>query len=164
RRGGPEPEIRPRRVYVSCDGIMYCTNQSEPAPQDPKRRRLVWQQMKVGWVYWQDDSERWHKQMVWGRESPQEFGASLFRLACRCGYRQAEEKIFAADGADWCWEIRAGYFGDATGIVDWYHVSEHLWNVAHALHADPEEAANWVAEATQRLWEQGGQGIVAWLT
>lgn len=163
RRGWPDPQVTPRRVYVSCDGIMYCTNQSEPDPKDAKRRRLIWQQMKVGCVYWQDDSDRWHKQMIWGRESPQEFGASLFHLACRCGYRQAAEKIFAADGADWCWEIRARYFGDATGILDWYHASQHLWAAAHALHASADEAANWVASATQRLLEQGGAGLVAWL-
>ena len=164
KRGWPEPQITPRRVYVSCDGIMYCTNRSEPDPKDPKRRRLIWQQMKVGCVYWQDDSGCWHKQMIWGRESPGEFGACLFRLACRCGYRQAMEKIFAADGADWCWEIRARYFGDSTGILDWYHASEHVWAAAHALHPDPEAAANWAAEATRRLREQGGQGLVAWLT
>lgn len=163
KRGWPEPEVTPRRVYVSCDGIMYCTNQSEPDPQDPKRRRLVWQQMKVGCVYWQEASDRWHKQMIWGRESPEEFGACLFRLACRCGYRQATEKLFAADGADWCWEIRSRYFGDATGILDWYHVSEHLWATAHALHPDSESARKWASQATQHLREQGGQGLVIWL-
>jgi hypothetical protein len=164
QRSWPEPDVTPRRIYVSCDGIMYCTNQREPDPHDPERRRLIWQQMKVGCVYWQDESDRWHKQMVWGRESPEEFGASLFRLACRCGYRQAAEKIFAADGADWCWEIRDRYFGDATGILDWYHVSEHLWAVAHALHPDAESAANWIAEATRLLRHQGGSGLVNWLT
>jgi hypothetical protein len=163
KRSWPEPEVTPRRIYVSCDGIMYCTNESEPDPNDPKRRRLLWQQMKVGCVYWQTESGDWRKQMIWGRESPEEFGACLFRLACRCGYRQATEKIFAADGADWCWEIRARYFGDATGILDWYHVSEHVWATAHALDADSESAGNWVAEAAGHLREHGGEGLIAWL-
>jgi hypothetical protein len=162
-RGWPEPMALPSRVYVSCDGIMYCTNQGEPDPQDPQRRRLIWQQMKVGCVYWEDESGHWHKQMTWGRESPEEFGAALFRLACGCGYRQASERIFAADGADWCWEIRARYFGDATGILDWYHVSEHIWATGHALHADAGAAHNWVDEALKRLREQGGRSVISWL-
>lgn len=98
KRTWPEAEVRPQRIYVSCDGIMYCTNQSEPDPQHPGENRLIWQQMRVGCVYWQDEGDHWHKQVLWGREGPEEFGASLYRLACRCGYRQAQEKIFAADG------------------------------------------------------------------
>jgi hypothetical protein len=163
KRSWPEAEVTPRRVYVSCDGIMYCTNQSEPDLQDPQKRRLIWQQMKVGCVYWETDSG-WHKQMIWGRESPEEFGACLYRLACRCGYRQATEKIFAADGADWCWEIQARYFGDSTGILDWYHASEHLWAAAHALQPDPKAAAVWAAEGMGCLWNEGGERLVAWLT
>jgi hypothetical protein len=163
RREWPEPVVTPRCVYVSCDGIMYCTNQREPDPEHPGGHRLIWQQMKVGCVYWQDAQERWHKQMIWGRESPEEFGAALFRLACQCGYRQAEERIFAADGADWCWDIHARYFSQATGILDWYHASEHVWNAAHALHADDPTAKAWAEEALGRLRCHGGDGLVEWL-
>ncbi|MEZ6055517.1 MAG: hypothetical protein R3C01_02315 [Planctomycetaceae bacterium] len=85
----------------------YCTNQSEPDLQHPDQQRLLWKQMRVGCVYWQDDDEHWHKRVVWGQDEDfQTFGASLYRLACRCGYRQAQEKIYAADGGDWCWSIR----------------------------------------------------------
>jgi hypothetical protein len=163
KRSWPEPEITPPRVYVSCDGIMYCTNLREPDPQHPDRRRLIWQQMKVGCVYWQDTRERWHKQMIWGRECPEEFGAALFRLACRCGYRQATEKIFAADGGEWCWDIHARYFSDATGILDWFHASEHVWEAARALQPDATATRVWANEALERLRFQGGAGLTAWL-
>jgi len=163
RRDWPTPEVTPGRVYVSCDGIMYCTNKREPDPQDPKQRRLIWQQMKVGCVYWESPDGHWHKQVIWGRESPEEFGASLFRLACRCGYRQAREKIFAADGGDWCWDIHARYFPDATGILDWFHASEHVWDAAHALHADGKAAREWADDALERMRYQGGKGLVEWL-
>lgn len=165
RRTWPAPEVTPERVYVSCDGIMYCTNLCEPDPQHPEHDRLIWQQMRVGCVYWQDAQECWHKQVLWGRESAAEFSTSLYLLACRCGYRQAREKIFAADGADWCWEIRAGHFGDAVGIVDWYHVSEHVWAAAHALHPTEQDAASrWAGDALQILRTQGGTGLVDWLS
>jgi hypothetical protein len=163
QRVWPEAEVTPQRIYVSCDGIMYCTNQVEPDPQNPGTNRLIWQQMRVGCVYWQDSREQWHKQVLWGRESPQDFGVALYRLACRCGYRQAQEKIFAADGGDWCWDIHQRYFSDATGILDWFHVSEHLWATAHVLHPETNAAKSWVEEASGVLRYRGGSGLVDWL-
>lgn len=163
RRVWPEPEVRPRRLYVSCDGIMYCTNIREPDPQHPGQKRLVWQQMKVGCVYWQDAQQRWHKQMVWGREGVEEFGASLYRLACRCGVREADEVIFIADGGDWCWTIQQRYFPSASGIVDWYHVTEHVWACGKALQPDAAQTKVWVDQALDRLHDHGGWGLVQWL-
>jgi hypothetical protein len=163
QRVWPESEVCPRRVYVSCDGIMYCTNISEPDPQHPGQRRLLWQQMKVGCVYWQDEHQRWRKQMVWGREGVEEFGASLYRLACRCGVRQAEDVIFIADGGDWCWTIQQRYFPTATGIVDWYHVSEHVWTCGKVLQTAPEGVKAWADEALTHLHDSGGWGLVQWL-
>lgn len=162
-RTWPEPVVRPRRIYVSCDGVMYCTNQREPDPQHPGEQRMVWQQMRVGCVSWQGDDERWHKQMLWGREGVAEFGASLFRLACQCGYREADEKLFASDGGDWCWTIHERYFSQATGILDWYHASEHVWTAAHALFAVDATATSWADQALATLRETGGAGLFDWL-
>ncbi len=157
----PRVNSPPRRIYISCDGIMYCTNLTEPRPDDPGRKRLIWQQMKVGCVYWQDDREDWHKQIVWGRESPEEFGAALWRLACQCGYREAAEKIFAADGGSWCWDIFARYFSDAQGVLDWYHASEHVWTAARLV--APECPAEWAHSALNQLANGGGAALLAWL-
>jgi hypothetical protein len=161
QRTWPTAEVRPHRVYVSCDGIMYCTNLREPDPQHPGQERLIWQQMRVGCVYWQDEREVWHKEVVWGRESAEEFGASLFRVACRCGYREAAERLFVADGGDWCWQIQRQYFADAVGIVDWYHVSEHVWACAKVL--APDDPAAWARSALEQLHERGGWGLRQWL-
>jgi hypothetical protein len=163
KRKWPEPEVQPQRIYVSCDGIMYCTNQTEPDPHHPGQQRLIWQQMRVGCVYWQDEQEHWHKQILWGRESPEQFGASLYRLACRCGYRQAQEKIFAADGGDWCWSIHARYFAEAVGILDWYHASEHVWTCAKALHSENAAAHAWADQALALMRDEGGWGLLRWL-
>jgi hypothetical protein len=64
------PKLRPKQVYVSCDGIMYCTNQRAACPNDPERNRMIWRQMRVGCVYWQDEKEYWHKQVVCGAGRP----------------------------------------------------------------------------------------------
>lgn len=151
----------PRKVWVSVDGIMYCTNQREPDPDHPGRKRLRWQQMKVGCVAWEDADGNWHKQLVWGRESPAEFGAAVWRLACRCGYVEANEKLFAADGGAWCWDIQARYFRDAAGILDWYHVSEHVWAAAKIV--SPQQSEDWSHEALTQLHDGGGAALREWL-
>lgn len=158
-----EPQVKPRRIYISCDGIMYCTNQSEPVAGNPGQKRLLWQQMKVGCVSWQDDADCWHKQMLWGRESPEEFGAALFDLACRCGYWQAAEKIFAADGGAWCWDIRDLYFSAAQGILDWFHASEHVWAAARIVGTDEASIRSWAEQALEQMRMAGGDGLAAWL-
>jgi hypothetical protein len=166
-RPWPQPQVTPERIYVSCDGVMYCTNQREPDPKRPGERRMLWQQMRVGCVYWQDENDqktgRWHKQMIWGREDAAAFGASLFRLACQCGYRQARQKLFTCDGGDWCWTIHMLYFSEATGILDWYHASEHVWKAAHSLFAEPNAATSWADQALALMRDQGGSGLMAWL-
>ncbi len=163
RRKPPQITISnpPERIYVSVDGIMYCTNETEADPEHSGQKRLIWQQMKVGCVYWEDARERWHKQMVWGRESPEEFGISLWRLAMECGYGQANQKLFAADGGAWCWDIHARYFSDATGILDWYHASEHVWAAAKVV--DPDSSDAWANEALTSMHEGGGAVVAAWL-
>jgi len=162
-RSWPEPRVRPERIYVSCDGVMYCTNQREPDPQHPGQMRMVWQQMRVGCVSWQDAQEKWHKQMIWGRETVEEFGAALFRLACQCGYREAREKVFTCDGGDWCWTIHMLYFSQATGILDWYHASQHVWQAAHELFAEQDPATAWADQALALMRDEGGSGLFAWL-
>lgn len=157
----PQPVITPKRIYVSCDGIMYGTNETEPDLLHLGQRKQVWRQMRVGTVYWQDAKDRWHKQMIWGQEADyQSFGRSLSELAVRHGYLQADEKLFAADGGPWCWAIKDQYFADAEGILDWYHASEHVWECAKELHADPQKMKEWAQAALSHLWEKGGTGLL----
>jgi hypothetical protein len=163
RRESPQVSVShpPKCIYVGVDGIMYCTNETEADAEHPGQKRLKWQQMKVGCVYWQDDREDWHKQMIWGRESPEEFGVSLWRLARQCGYDQAEERVFAADGGLWCWDIHARYFSDATGILDWYHASEHVWETAKVV--DPDSSRAWANDALTVMHNGGGAALAEWI-
>ncbi len=117
--------------------------------------------MKVGAVSWQDERGHWQKKMTWGRESPAEFAAALYRLACRCGDDQAEEKIFAADGADWCWEEQATFFSAATGVLDGYHASEHVWDAAKTI--APQDPKSWAGPALDQMHDGGGDALLRWL-
>jgi hypothetical protein len=45
------------------------------------------------------------------------------------------------DGAAWIGNLAADHFGERTAVVDFYHASAHLWDVARALHGTAAAAA-----------------------
>ena len=154
------PVNPPDRLYISCDGIMFCTNQREPDPEHSGQQRLIWREMKVGCVYWQQRDGRWCKRMIYGVEDRQAFGRKLWYLACACGYRQARQRVFAADGGPWCWGIARRHFQQATWILDWYHASEQVWATAHGLYpGDRPKAVGWAHRCLTLMRNGGG----AWL-
>jgi len=45
----------------------------------------------------------------------------------------------------WIWNIVADRFATATGVLDFYHASQHLWDLAHTLHPENDAGARaWV--------------------
>lgn len=58
------------------------------------------------------------------------------------------------DGAHWIWHIAETHFPRATQIVDWYHVSEYVWNAASAIWGEASgERATWARAQLDLLWE-----------
>ena len=151
----------PSRLYVSCDGITYRTRYREADPNHPSQKRVVYQEMKVGTVFWQDGKGKWHKQIVTGRGDPQRFGLDLWRLAVYCGMLDAAEVIFISDGGGWCSSVAELYFKDATRILDWYHLSEHVWAAGRELYPQDDKAAGgWVDRCLENLRDRSGIGLM----
>jgi len=65
----------------------------------------------------------------------------LFAEAQRHGLAQAAKVLVVADEAAWIWNLTGDRFPQALQRLDYYHASEHLWAVAHALHPEEERAA-----------------------
>lgn len=154
-----EPWARPKRLYVSCDGAMYPTRYRQ---EEHGRKRLVYQEMKCGTVFWQEGST-WHKRVMSSRDDPDRFGLSLWELAVRCGLLQADEVIFISDGGAWCDTVARNHFHDAVRILDWYHLSEHIWAAARVLHGDEVAARRWVGRCQTLLAEWSGIGLLRYL-
>lgn len=154
----------PRRLYISCDGITYRTCCREDDPEHPGQKRVIYQEMKCGAVFWQDEKDHWHKQVVSGRDDPQRFGLCLWQLAVRCGFLTCPEVIFISDGGTWCSTVAELYFKDATRILDWYHLSEYIWKAGRGLHPGNEKLAKrWVEDCLDHLHDSGGAGLLAHL-
>jgi hypothetical protein len=142
------PEAVPERLYVALDGCKTpLTDQ--------------WRETRIGAVY---DTRGRDEEGVdrAGRTTyvgvvyrPYEaFGRRLYVEALRRGSRPAKEVVVLGDGAPWIWELAQMHFPQATHIVDWYHVSEHRWQVGEAVYGPGSSKARaWVERQEARLRE-----------
>lgn len=151
---------RPKRLYISCDGVMYPTRYRQV---EGDRKRIVYQEMKCGTVFWQEGNNTWHKRVLSSRDEPERFGLCLWELAVRCGMLQADEVVFISDGGGWCDTVAKSHFHDAIRILDWYHLSEHIWEAARALYPDEAGAKACASRCHGILRESSGIGLLRYL-
>jgi len=69
------------------------------------------------------------------------FREQLYAEALQRGLLQAQHVLVLGDGAVWIWNLAEDRFKDALHRADLYHVTEHLWSIAHDLHGPGTEAA-----------------------
>ena len=79
------------------------------------------------------------------RQGLEAFEKQLYTEALQRGLSQAESVLVLADGAIWIWNLAENRFKEAAQRVDFYHVSGHLWAVAHDLYGQgTSQAREWV--------------------
>ena len=85
----------------------------------------------------------------------------LWAQAMRHGLGRANEVLIVAEGAVWIWNLAGDRFPGARQRVDFYHVSQHLWAVAHTLHAQDDTAARaWVEPLLAKLKADKGCEVI----
>jgi hypothetical protein len=135
---GPVVRRKPRRLYVSVDGIFAPWR--EPWQQDGAAGALVCRfgECKTAVVYEARPAARGDTGVRW-REyvatfGPVEtFGPLVATLAHGCGHHFAREVVFLADGAPYNWTLAAAHFPGAIQIVDFMHAVQHLAAVGQAV-------------------------------
>ena len=55
------------------------------------------------------------------------------------------------------------HFHDAIRILDWYHLSEHIWEATRALYGDDNAAKRWASQCHGLLLESSGIGLLRYL-
>jgi len=89
---------------------------------------------------------------VMTRQGVEALREQLFAETQRHGLAQAEKVLVVADGAAWIWNLTGDRFAQAHQRLDYYHASQHLWAVAHALHPQEEtQARAWVQPLLRKL-------------
>jgi hypothetical protein len=138
-------------------------------PAGADRERVAWQECKSAVIYRlrqavKTNSDRGlllEKQVVAYHGDPLEFGLRVQAQARRCGLGQVPQVFVVADGGVWIWNIVADRFATASGVLDFYHASQHLWAVAHTLHPGNDPAAKaWVEPLLHQLRHGGEAGVL----
>ncbi len=77
----------------------------------------------------------------------------LWESALR-GVRGAKGVVVVGDGAVWIWQRIAPLLGKRIEILDWYHLSEKVWETAEGVYGTRTEAAArvWAEGVLERLW------------
>jgi len=157
-------------LVIMMDGWMVRQRGTDWAlkPADAVGARVAWQECKSAVIYRlqqavKTKSDRGllvEKHVVAYQGDPLEFGRRVQAEARRRGLGQVSRVFVVADGGVWIWNIVADRFAGATGVLDFYHASQHLWAVAHTLHPEDETAARtWVEPLLHQL-RQGGEAKV----
>lgn len=148
----------PGTLLVEADGVMV-------------RYRDGWHEVKVGLVGGVVDGDLVSPSYIAAREEADHFGPRLLTEAARRGaltvvgwegplggrnLARLRPLHVVGDGAPWIWNLAAEHFGDRTEVVDFYHASQHLWEVARVLHgADTPDASTWAHARVHELYKHG---------
>ena len=156
----------PGTLVVETDGVMV-------------RYRSGWHEVKLGLVGGQVDGKLQNLSYVAARQPAEAFGPRLLAEAARRGaleivgwdgpltgapLAQLRSVVVLGDGAHWIWELAADHFGERIEIVDFYHATQHVWTLAHALFGEGTFfAARWADFAILTLAEEGAGALLALL-
>ena len=150
RGPGPTVERKPRRLYVSVDGIFAPLR--DPWKKDGSAGALAcrWGECKTAVVYEARAGESGDQGVQWREYAAtfaavDRFGPLVAALAHRCGHHWAQEVVFLADGQAYNWSLAAAHFPTALQIVDFMHAVQHLYAVAHTLFGEgTSPVAPWI--------------------
>ncbi|MEA2075266.1 MAG: transposase [Euryarchaeota archaeon] len=66
-----------------------------------------------------------------------------------------------ADGARWIWKVAKELYPKAVEVLDYYHLSEHLYKLAEVQYGhDSERAQEWIEATLTRLFSGEAYGVI----
>lgn len=171
RENRPEDEPAAFTLVILMDGWMIrerdqwgLSETLRAQGQAPQR----WHEVKAARLFRLDARAQTHSgrtmlldsRYVATRGGPDELSELVHTEALRFGLLRAKRVLVIADGGVWIWNIVADRFSHAQGTLDFYHASDHLWTVAHALFGEGgEQARLWVKPLLHQL-RHGQEGRV----
>jgi len=156
-----EPQRAPTKLAVlMLDGWQVRQRGPGWGKQKTQQPRVEWHEWKTGVFYRHEQSGVTaggrgvlaEKVVIGWQGDPLEFGRRLHWEALRGGLGRARNTLVAGDGAPWIWNVAQDRWRAATQVLDFYHASQHLWELGRALHGEEAAAtARWVEPRRHQL-------------
>jgi hypothetical protein len=143
-------------VYAEMDGSMILTDDD-------------WREVKVGRLFRENDCRKSTSQNRNGSIQQSQYSAYLggyHEFMSRLGpvimpYRHIGERlVFISDGALWIKNWITENYPEATQILDFYHVKEHLAKFAELAQPDSVKRRKWLDDQADRLLNGGLREVV----
>ena len=134
------------KLYVEADASMVLT------------RQQGWKEVKVGRVFKSTDCLHppgkqgmiTHSQYLAQMGSHKSFSEKM-EVLIEDYTTNEQQMIFITDGAPWLRNWIEDAFPQATAILDFYHLLEHLYEFAEAFFADAQQGKQWVEQQKELL-------------
>lgn len=145
----PPSELEPHRkasklAVLSLDGWMARFRGPGWGKRKTQKSRVDWHEIKTGVCYTVEQLARNEngrgvladKSIVSWQGRPEELGRRLNWEAGRRGLARAHDILVLSDGANWIWNLKEDRWKGAYELLDFYHVSQHLWHLGDALYGE----------------------------
>lgn len=153
------PERKPSELGVLLvDGWQVRHRGPGWGAKKTQQNRVEWHEMKMG-VYYQIEQaavkengrgELAEKVVVSTLADAVELGERLHWEAMRAGLGRARNLEMLGDGASWIWNLKENRWNRAVEVLDFYHGSEHVWEMGRTLQGE-EQAKEWVEPLLHQL-------------
>jgi hypothetical protein len=134
-------------MYAGVDGTMVHS------------REGGWRELKIGSFYNDDKTAQAYYASFSGS---QVFAQEWQDYAEWAGALDAEPVRATGDGAGWVWSVHESVFPHASiRFLDFWHVTEHLWDYARSAYGEGTSACKrWAEDMCHRLKHQGPQSVL----
>lgn len=164
RLKGPLMEREPQRAPSPLGVLMldgWLVRQRGPGwgKRKTKKERVEWHELKTGVFYRHEQATQSEggrgllagKVVVSWQGEGVELGRRLHGEALGGGLGRAQAILTVGDGAAWIWKVVQDRWAKATQLLDFYHASQHLWELGRALTGTEDQAAEWVVPHRHQL-------------
>ena len=157
-----EGRFRRPVLMIGIDGA-HAPTRPEPSPRKGKRGKGEWKEVKGFRMYLLDDKEIVHL-ISWHQiASDKELGNDLLQIKQTGLIPEDKVRICAiGDGAPWIWNRIKEVYPDAKKVLDYYHCSEYLHDLANTQYGkNSQKAREWVEATLSRLFMNNADQIIS---
>jgi hypothetical protein len=157
-----EGRFRRPVLMIGIDGA-HAPTRPEPSPRKGKRGKGEWKEVKGFRMYLLADIKIVHL-ISWHQiASDKALGNDLFEIKQTGLIPEDKVRICAiGDGAPWIWNRIKEVYPGAKKVLDYYHCSEYLHDLANAQYGkNSQKAREWVEATLSRLFMNNADQIIA---